>query len=144
MTIFTRYLKTFLILHLSFAALLILTLNLFSAWTNDLKAYLWWILIIFGVEGTLLQTTIFATLSRYLTKTKAVFLIAMLVIELIFLNLFVLYHGNWKEFSTDSILLFTSKSPERKNIFSVLYYATLTIATVTTGYIRQKVHLENK
>ena len=144
MTIFARYLKTFLILHLSFAALLILALNLFSAWTNDLKAYLWWILIIFGVEGTLLQTIIFTSLSRYLTKTKTIFLIAMLVIELIFLNLFVLYHGNWKEFSGDSVLLLTSKSPDRTNIFVVLYYATLTIATVATAYIRQKVHLENK
>ena len=144
MTIFTRYLKTFLIIHLSFAGLLILTLNLFSAWTNYLKAYLWWILIIFGVEGTLFQTIIFATLSRYLTKTKTVFLIAMLVIELIFLNLFVLYHGNWKEFSADSVLLFTSKSPDGRNIFTSLYYSTLTIATITTGYIRQKVHLEHK
>jgi len=142
MTIFTRYLKTFLILHLSFAVLLILTLNLFSAWTNELKAYLWWILIIFCVEGTLFQTIIFVTLSRYLTKRKTVFLIAMLVIELIFLNLFVLYHGDWRE-STNSILLFI-KSPDRKNILGILDYATLTIATVTTGFIRQRVHLENK
>src|SRR5436190_2386518 len=106
---FKRQLATFAILHLVFTALLLVTLNFFSALTNELKAYLWWILIVFDVEGTLVQTVIFGLFPK-LTRSRTIFLTVALIVELIFLNLFVLLHGNWQEFSNDLLITFTSRS----------------------------------
>jgi hypothetical protein len=144
MTHFKRYLATFTILHLVFNVLFVVTLNLLSALTDELNAYLWWVLIVFDLEGIVIQTVIFSFFSKFLTRNKTIFLIAALIIELLFLNLFILFYGNWKEFSNNLVTSITSKSFGMENKGPLIFYASLIISTVVTISIREKAYQKTK
>jgi hypothetical protein len=102
--LFRRHISTFLLLHLTFAIILLTGYKLFTDLTMETFSYLFWFIIIFGLLATLVQSLIFTLISSKVRLNKPSFFVTAIVIELVLVNAFVVYaNGGGNSFTGDLI-----------------------------------------
>src|SRR5688572_11483729 len=93
MSYFKRYLKTFLLLHLIFAILLIAGYNLVLRQTGEISSYAFLFSLIFGLIATPVQTLIFSIIAFYQSINRYLFFVIALILELLIAN-FIINNSN--------------------------------------------------
>jgi hypothetical protein len=93
LAIFKKYLVNFLLLHLTFAVILLLSYAIFVEASAEILSYLFWFSIMFGIVAALVQTVLFALALSKVSMHKFLLFAVILLIELVIVNLLG-YYGN--------------------------------------------------
>ena len=135
--LFKRHFVTFLLLHLAFAVILFTGYKLFTDLTMEIFSYLFWFIIIFGLLATLIQSSIFTLISSKVRLNKLSFFITALVIELVLVNVLVLYaNGGGDNFTGDLISDIKYHNTWKNLSGSLIIHVALVLATLIISLTR--------
>lgn len=134
--LFRRHIGTFLLLHLTFAMILLTGYKLFTNLTMEIFSYLFWFIIIFGLLATLVQSLIFTFLSSKVRLNRPSFFIVAFVIELVLVNAFVVYANGGGSFTGDLISDIKHHNTWESLSGPLIIHLAVILATIIISLIR--------
>jgi hypothetical protein len=135
-THFKRFIATFLLFHVIFAILLLLGYKFFTEFTNEMFAYLFWFVILFGIFAMFIQSLVFSILSYKWRLNKYWFFIIAFVIELVLANVIVIYSNGGGGFTEDLLNDIRDHNSWDNIAGSLIIHMAILMATLLTALIR--------
>jgi hypothetical protein len=137
MTVFRKYIASFLLLHLLFGILFLTGYKIFTDLTEEIFSYLVWFLVLFAFVTTVIQSLIFTVLSSRIQLNKFAFFIIALLVELLLANILVAYGGGQKNLTWNLITRNSNDLVSSLIIHVSIFFPTL-ILSVSAGSSRQR------
>lgn len=135
--LFRRHIATFLLLHLTFAVILLTGYKLFTDLTMEIFSYLFWFIIIFGLLATLIQSALFSVISSKVRLNRLSFFIIAFTVELVLVNAFGVYaNGGGDSFTGDLVSDIKYHNTWENLSGTLIIHVALFLATLIISLIR--------